>query len=105
MIPTPALDKFNEEMRKRYGITPEQSLREAERLRHYARINEASALGEAEDHGRLKGMLAAMIKRIQEERLEGSQEGKVEKTLKALLVELQEEWAEYMRQYEPYTKK
>jgi len=52
MIPTPALGKFNEEMRKRYGITPEQSHAQRERLRSLARHNEASAIHEAEERGR-----------------------------------------------------
>ena len=48
MSSTPALDKFNEEIRKRYGITPEQSLQEMERLRSRTRHNEAPALFNAE---------------------------------------------------------
>jgi len=52
MSSTPALDKFNEEMRKWYGITPEQSLQEMERLRSRTRHNEASALYNAEQRGR-----------------------------------------------------
>jgi hypothetical protein len=52
MLPTPALGKFNEEMRKRYGITPEQSHAQRERLRSLARHNEASAIHEAEERGR-----------------------------------------------------
>jgi len=51
MSSTPALDKFNEEIRKRYGITPEQSLQEMERLRSLARHNEASALRRARKEG------------------------------------------------------
>ena len=54
MIPTPALGKFNEEMRKRYGITPEQSHAQRERLRSLARHNEASALHEAREEEREK---------------------------------------------------
>ena len=62
MIPTPALGKFNEEMRKRYGITPEQSHAQRERLRSLARHNEASALSEAEDAGIEKGREAERVK-------------------------------------------
>ena len=54
MSSTPALDKFNEKMRKRYGITPEQSFQEMERLRSRARHNEASALYNAEQKEREK---------------------------------------------------
>ena len=62
MSSTPALDKFNEEMRKRYGITPEQSLQEMERLRSRARHNEASALYNAEQRGEQRGMEKGMAK-------------------------------------------
>ena len=55
MSSTPALDKFNEEIRKRYGITPEQSLQEMERLRSLARHNEASALRHARKEGEQRG--------------------------------------------------
>ena len=52
MIRASALDKFNEEVRERYGITPEQSRRELERQRSYARHNEAAARRRAREEER-----------------------------------------------------
>jgi len=52
LIRASALDKFNEEVRERYGITPEQSRRELERQRSYARHNEAAARRRAREEKR-----------------------------------------------------
>ena len=52
MIRASALDKLNEEVRERYGITPEQSRRELERQRSYARHNEAAARRRAREEKR-----------------------------------------------------
>ena len=62
---TPALDKFNEEVREQYGITPEQSRFYKERAHSDARHNEASALrhaweqGEESERAKWQGVVAS----------------------------------------------
>ena len=92
---TPALDKFNEEVREQYGITPEQSRFYKERAHSDARHNEASALRHAREQGeesvcaKWQGVVAEKDAAIANQAVAIASQAEENERLRAQIAELQ----------------